>query len=249
MSWSDRLEAAAGQRTAVNAAAGRPETSAYSRESEVFHTLAILLRCPVITADGEKRPIQGFLFDDQSWLIRYLIVDAGNWLAPRPVVVSTAAVAAPDWKGKCVHTQLTVEQLLGSPPAETVRPVSRQQELAWSRHFGWPEGKGGWHFPSIPARREFGESEDDDPHLRRAWDLRGYEVWGNEGAVGHLDGYLVGERSWHIGYLAVRATEWVRGEQLISTEDVCGISWAEHRVWLRGALDAPRGCEGDPAMA
>jgi len=204
-----------------------------------------MLQFPLVTADGEKRPIQGFLFDDRSWLIRYLVIEGGNWLAPRPLVVSTSAVEVPDRTKKCAQTQLTLQQVLSSPPAETVRPVSRQQEQAWSRHFGWPREEARWHMPAIAAQREFEGCGEDDPHLRRAGDLKGYEVWGAEGSIGQLMGYLVQDRSWHIGYLAVRAGDWVHGEQVISTQQVCEISWGEHRVWLEGAVGAPQDCEGD----
>jgi len=237
------MEAGAGHRTRRHDAPAGLERERIAGGMVVFHTLGMLSGVPVVTADGEKRPIQGFLFDDRSWLVRYLVVEAGNWLAPQTVVLSTAAVNVPDWKAKRVRTQLTLQQVLGSPPAETVRPVSRQQELAWSRHFGWPDEEARWHFPAIAAQWEFEGGAADDPHLRRAGDLKGYEVWGPQGALGQLQGYLVGDRSWHIAYLAVRARQWAHGEQVISTRRVCGISWGEHRVWLEGALNAPRNCE------
>ncbi len=226
--------------------AGRPERQRIAGRSAVFHTLGILLRYPIVTADGEKRPIQGFLFDDQSWLVRYLVVDAGKWLGSQPVVLCTSAVGVPDWQGKRVPTELTLQQVLSSPPAETVRPVSRQQERAWSRHFGWPDDEAKWHFPAIAAQREFGGGVTDDPHLRRTGDVKGYEVWGSQGLMGRLEGYLIGDKSWHIGYLAVRARQWAYGEQLVPTRRVCEISWGEHRVWLQGAVGAPRDCASDP---
>jgi hypothetical protein len=214
----------------------------------VFHSLVTLSGFPLVTADGEKRPIRNFLFDDRSWLIRYLVVDAGVWLAPRQVVVSTAAMNVPDWKRKCVRTQLTLEQVLQSPPAETVRPVSRQQELAWSRHFGWPDRDAHWHVPSLAAQREFERNEGDDPNLRRTEDLRGYEMQRPEGAMGALEGYFVKDRSWHIGYLLVRTGEWVYREQMVSTQQVCGISWAEHRVLLDSAADVPHEESGPQSL-
>jgi hypothetical protein len=30
--------------------------------------------------DGEMGSVSDFLFDDQSWMIRYLAVDVGGWL-------------------------------------------------------------------------------------------------------------------------------------------------------------------------
>lgn len=201
------------------------------RSQREFHSLATLSGFPLVTADGEKRPIRNFLFDDRSWTMEYLVVDAGSWRSPRPVVVVTSAVDLPDWKGKCVRSGLTGDQLANSPPAETVRPVSRQQELAWSRHFGWPENDPYWRGPTGDAAHlAFAGAAGDDPHLRRTEDLRSYEVSGPDGLAGQLEGYLLEDGSWHIGYLLVRTAEWTYGERLVATADVQRISWAERRV-------------------
>src|SRR5579872_6720206 len=115
--------------------AGRSERSAKNQEEPLFHSLAKLLRFPVMTVDGEKRPIQSVLFDDRSWEIQYVVVEAGNWFASRPVALATKALEVPAWEDKVMRTRLTSAELPASPAADTVRPVSRQQELAWRRHF------------------------------------------------------------------------------------------------------------------
>lgn len=204
----------------------------------MFHSLEKLLRFPVVTADGEKRPIQSVLFEDRSWEIRYLVVEAGNWLASRPLVLATKVLEVPAWDDKMVRTQLTSAELLGSPAADTVRPVSRQQELAWRKHFGWPEHDLYWRAPLDPALREFEGSSEDDPHLRRTGDLKGYSLWGPSGSIGRLEDYLVEEGSWHIGYLLAWSGEWVFREQILSTAHVSGISWGEHRVVMEEAAEA-----------
>jgi hypothetical protein len=38
--------------------------------------------------DGDIGQVHDFYFDDQSWLIRYLVVDTGNWLPGRRVLIS-----------------------------------------------------------------------------------------------------------------------------------------------------------------
>lgn len=204
----------------------------------MFHGLRRLAEFPLVTADGERRAIRGFLFDDRTWQIRYLVVDAGNWLAPKMVVVATSAVAFPDWEEKRVGTRLTLEGLLASPSAETVRPVSKQQQQAWNRHFGWPDGDpywaGGW---SGAVGREFESEGTDDPHLRGTEDLRGYAVREGDAPVGKLEGYLVEDGSWRIGYLLLYEGEWVYRERLIPTGRVSEISWGEHRVMLDGGTE------------
>ncbi|MBE9080437.1 PRC-barrel domain-containing protein [Romeria aff. gracilis LEGE 07310] len=41
-------------------------------------------------SDGEIGKVDQFLFDDESWTIRYLVVNTGNWLLERLVVTTQA---------------------------------------------------------------------------------------------------------------------------------------------------------------
>jgi len=39
--------------------------------------------------------VSDFLFDDQSWMIRYLAVDVGSWLSRRAVLLAITALEQP----------------------------------------------------------------------------------------------------------------------------------------------------------
>ena len=62
-----------------------------------------------MATDGEIRKVCNFLFDDQSWMIRYLVVDVGSWLARRDVVISVSSIEEPVWKAKNFRARLTKE--------------------------------------------------------------------------------------------------------------------------------------------
>ena len=38
-------------------------------------------------SDGQIGTVSDFLFDDASWLVRWLVVDTGNWLSGRKVLL------------------------------------------------------------------------------------------------------------------------------------------------------------------
>lgn len=46
-----------------------------------------LIGSPVVAIDGELGGVRTFLFDDQSWKVLYVVVDVGNWLKRRDVVL------------------------------------------------------------------------------------------------------------------------------------------------------------------
>jgi len=39
-------------------------------------------------SDGEIGQVKDFYFDDQNWVMRYLVVDTGSWLSGRKVLIS-----------------------------------------------------------------------------------------------------------------------------------------------------------------
>jgi uncharacterized protein YrrD len=202
----------------------------------MLHNLETLTGSSVIATDGEMGSVRNFLFDGQSWTIRYLVVDVGSWLARRDVVVAITAVEQPDWVKKTFHVQLTKEQVRNSPDVDTEKPVSRQQEIAMKEYYGWPVF---WldteFFPLsvTSAGREYPVHTEEDSHLRSAWDMAGYQVWATDCEVGRLEGFIVDDASWHLGYLDVKAGDWLHSRSvLVPTRWVISVSWADHRVNL-----------------
>jgi len=50
-----------------------------------------LLDLAIGTTDGAIGKVKDLYFDDESWAIRYLVVDAGFWLSSRKVLISPIA--------------------------------------------------------------------------------------------------------------------------------------------------------------
>ena len=42
--------------------------------------------CPAEAGDGHIGAVKDFLFDDQSWKVRWMVVDTGHWLPGRQVL-------------------------------------------------------------------------------------------------------------------------------------------------------------------
>jgi hypothetical protein len=205
----------------------------------VIHSLEDLFGITVSATDGEIGKITNFLFDDQSWQVRYLVVDVGGWLGRRDVLLSVDAIEPPDWKSKSVRVRLTKNQIRNSPDVDSKKPVSRQQEIAMSKYYGWAEywnEHGNVSFPpvSAPVGREFPVQGDADPHLRSSDGIIGYSVWAKNVEMGRLEALIIDEGSWHIGYLDAKMGDWLRGRSvLVSTREVADVSWVNHRVNLR----------------
>ena len=61
--------------------------------------------------DGDIGKIIDVFFDDDRWTIRYLVVETGEWLKGRRVLVSPASLGQSEWKQKVVESRLSYDQV------------------------------------------------------------------------------------------------------------------------------------------
>jgi uncharacterized protein YrrD len=201
----------------------------------MMYNLNALIGSPVTATDGEIGCVRAFLFDDQSWKVGYLVVDVGNWLKRRDVVLPIAALELPDWAKKLCHTHLTKKQVHDSPEVDTEMPVSRQQELAMRDYFGrlasWLDKEYG--MPSMPTGTKYPVHVTEVLHLRSTSRVLGYHVRGTAGEAGTLEDFIMDEASWHLVYLDVKCGDWLQNRSvLVPTLWVQSVSWANLVIQL-----------------
>ena len=223
-------------------------------------TNATYLKGLVIRAtDGELGSVEQFYFDDETWAIRYLIVDTGGWLGGRRVLVSPLAITHTDWPARRLDVALTKKQVENSPEIDTQRPVSRQHETAYAGYYGYPIYWGvapyatGLAAPVAPAEPVADKipKEPVDSHLRSTEAVTGYHVEATDGEIGHLDGFVVDEDAWAIRYIEVATRNWRPGKKvLLSPAWIERVSWKDSKVYvgLRREIikDAPKYVESMP---
>jgi hypothetical protein len=199
------------------------------------YDLNSLIGYPVEATDGETGSVRNFLFNDQSWKVCYVVVDVGNWLKRRDVVLPTSTLERPDWASRTCHARLTKDQVRNSPDVDTEKPVSRQQEIAMHDYFGplasWVDSEFG--MPAIPTGMKYPLHTAEVLHLRSASHMLGYHVWASDGDFGVLEGFVMDEASWHLGYLDVKSGDWLKNRSvLVPTSWVQSVSWTEFRIHL-----------------
>ena len=103
-------------------------------------------------SDGEIGHVKHFYFDDQKWVVRYAVVDAGGWLLNRPGLIAPHAFGDLDQNRTSLLVSLTRRQIENSPRLSH-KPVSRQYEEKYYRYYGWPPywmGEGIWGLNPSP---------------------------------------------------------------------------------------------------
>jgi hypothetical protein len=211
--------------------------------------------------DGVIGKVDDLYFDDEDWGIRYLVVDTGNWLSGRKVLISPIALAHAGWIGTQLPVALTRAQVQGSPNIDTRKPVSRQHEAQYFGYYGYPYywgGAGLWGMGAYPgslttqgrieedlkAHETHATPTPDDCHLRSSNAVIGYHMTATDGDIGHLEDLLVDDHSWAIRYLVVNTSNWWGGHRvLVAPEWIGDVSWPEAKVSVdltrQAVKDAP----------
>jgi hypothetical protein len=205
--------------------------------------------------DGPFGKVKDFYFDDQGWVVRYIVVDTSAWLGGRKVLVSPYSIRQPGWDATVLPATITKEQIKNSPDIDSDAPISRQYEKSYLGYYRYPYywgGRGLWgdsHYPG-PTRNDTdaqfyddyqgylrAPSDDDgDPHLRSCNAVKGYHLIASDGEVGHVQGFLVDDITWSIRYLIVTTSNWWVGHQVLLSPDwIKQVSWAGSSVAV--ALD------------
>ncbi len=206
----------------------------------------------VVASDGRIGTVIDLLFDDASWLVRWLVVDTGTWLSGRKVLLPASVLGHPDTKRQEFSVRLTMQQVKASPDIDTDRPVSRQIETSiydyygWSPYWGTGFYMGGYGYmggamavsPPPEATRRANEAADaqrsrDDPHLRSVEAVTGYHIHASDGEIGHVEDFLVEDADWSIHYLVVDTKNWWPAKKvLISPRSAREIDWTDQLVNL-----------------
>ena len=92
----------------------------------------------VLATDADMGRVQDFFFDDKNWILRYLVVDTGDWLPGRKILISPAAFRGADWKNKHFAVTISKEQVESSHPYDPSTPVNREMELHLYDYYGRP---------------------------------------------------------------------------------------------------------------
>ena len=91
--------------------------------------------------DGEIGHVEDFIIDDETWAIRYLIVNTSNWWAGKKVLVSPQWIERVSWGERKVFINLSRETIKQSPEYTDESLLTRDYEIGLHGHYNH---KGYW---------------------------------------------------------------------------------------------------------
>jgi sporulation protein YlmC with PRC-barrel domain len=211
----------------------------------MVYRLKQLIDLHINASDGAIGKVRDLYFDDHSWTIRHLVLQTGSFLSDRQVLISPVSVASIDWDSRTVWVKLTVQQVKGSPPIDTDKPVSRQHEADYFDHYGYPYY---WTDPALwlkatyptgpagsglAARNTAGLRSEApfDSRLRSAKEVTGYRLLTSTEPIGHVEDFLLDSVTWAIRYVVVDTRNWLPGKHVVIPPGwIKEVDWEEHAV-------------------
>lgn len=213
----------------------------------MLRSIKELLGYSLLTEEGEGGVVHDFYFDDQIWIIRYLVVRLGEEAAGRKVIVSPAAFRKPDEAKRQFSIKLTETELKYSPSFEFPQQAA---EVELHRDYTWaPRDRLGGSLyndrtfeitpDSVEAGFRLKEAERTlglemkNSNLQSARAVTGYQFQAQDGRLGSIEDFIVNDETWGIYYLVVDTGHWYPDQKvLISPFSISEISRTKARVLL-----------------
>ena len=112
-------------------------SSGEGKEAKHLIRLSNLLEFAVLATDAHLGRFHGLMFDTDDWHVRYLVIDTGELLTAKLVLLSPAAVQSIDIDSSEILINLPIETVRNSPEFDGDADLSRQYEVFLHDYYGW----------------------------------------------------------------------------------------------------------------
>jgi hypothetical protein len=89
--------------------------------------------------DSEIGHVEDFLVDDRGWVLRYIVVDTGNLLSGKKVLIAPEWVEKIEWTEAKMYVGLTRDRIREAPSFDPTAPITRDYESQLYDYYGGPK--------------------------------------------------------------------------------------------------------------
>ncbi len=127
-----------------------PSTPPADQGDSHLRATGIIERYYIEAADGEIGHVEDFIMDDDTWTIRYLVVNTRNWWPGKKVLIPPQWINQLNWVDSRVYVGLDRESIKNAPRYEPSSVITREFEQELYDHYGRP---GYWNVKSVGSSR------------------------------------------------------------------------------------------------
>jgi uncharacterized protein YrrD len=85
--------------------------------------------------DGDIGHVQGMLVDEETWSLRYLVVETTHWWWGHQILVAPQWIEGIAWEDSTVSVNLTRQTIKSSPIFNSTTELNRQDEMELHQHY------------------------------------------------------------------------------------------------------------------
>jgi hypothetical protein len=126
-----------------------PSWAAVGENESCIRSLRSLDGFKVRVRDGGIGQVEDFVFDDESWALRYIVVNAREWMEGRRLLISPHWLERVGWEEKTVFVDVLQETVRQAPAYDPSSCITRKLESQLFRHYAREED-----WDSVPVGRK-----------------------------------------------------------------------------------------------
>ncbi|MEO7056316.1 MAG: PRC-barrel domain-containing protein [Caldimonas sp.] len=131
----------------------RREASRHEHDDPNLRSCNAVAGYHIHASDGDIGHVAGMLIDDQTWSVRYLVVDTSNWWLGHQVLVSPQWIKSVDWSDESVTVSMTRQAVKDAPAYDPQAAPDRAEEDRLYRHYGQTDYWSGYPVPETDISR------------------------------------------------------------------------------------------------
>lgn len=112
-----------------------PQEEREKEQDPYLHSSKEVSHCGIESLNDSIGHVSDFIVDTKKWTIRYVIIDTGNWLPGKKVLISTDWIEGISWESKKVFVGLEKEKIKHSPVYDPDQLDAVYEENLY-RHYG-----------------------------------------------------------------------------------------------------------------
>jgi hypothetical protein len=130
------IGAANREEQAQNARAAEADADRHQTDDSHLRSGNAIMRYRVHATDGDIGHVGGLIVDEDTWAIRYLIVNTSNWWLGHEVIIAPKWIDDFEWLDRKLVVGLSRQAVTNAPPYSSTATLNREEELRTHSHHG-----------------------------------------------------------------------------------------------------------------
>lgn len=219
-----------------------------------------LLTYNIAATDGEMGKVKDLYIEDNTWDIRYAIVDTRRWLAERKVLLPPSSFQRINEEDEVLEVEYDKDTIKNSPTVPEESDLTNDKENQLIKYFGWSHDYGEDTLvsgdqrvigtfqndsqmdrdPTDYEREQLILNHRDNNNLRSHQETIGARVHGSNGKIGKLVDFIY-DSGWKIKFCVIQSAEVLNDTYSFHpVEEIVSVDWYEGDIYLNIPVETYR---------